>query len=84
MFIGWLSVLAIWIVAAFGTIILLSMYWRKLTNIGALAGMVSGTGVAFIWGKIDALAKTLYEIVPGFLACLVVTVIVSLLTYQVC
>ncbi|WP_332646457.1 sodium/proline symporter PutP [Lysinibacillus sp. 54212] len=68
--------------AAFGPIILLSLYWRKLTNIGALAGMISGAAVAFIWGKIDVLTKTLYEIVPGFLACLVVAIVVSLLTYK--
>ena len=68
--------------AAFGPIILLALYWRKLTNIGALAGMVSGAAVAFIWGKVPSLASALYEIVPGFIVCLLVAVVVSLVTYK--
>ena len=68
--------------AAFGPIILLALYWRKLTNYGALAGMVSGAVVAFVWGKVDALSSMLYEIVPGFAICLIVAVIVSIVTYK--
>ena len=68
--------------AAFGPIILLSLYWRKLTNVGALMGMVSGAVVAFVWGKVPALAGALYEIVPGFFTCLVVAVVISLITYK--
>src|SRR5690625_2529627 len=68
--------------AAFGPIILLSLYWRKLTNIGALSGMIVGAITVLIWGNIDALSGTLYEIVPGFLLNLIVTVVVSLLTYK--
>jgi len=68
--------------AAFGPIILLSLYWRKLTNIGALSGMVTGAATAFMWGKIKILTETLYEIVPGFFVCLIVAVIVSIMTYR--
>ncbi|MCA5894540.1 sodium/proline symporter PutP [Isoptericola sp. NEAU-Y5] len=66
--------------AAFGPIVLLSLYWRRLTRWGALSGMVVGATVAFVWGQTDSLADTLYEIVPGFVAGLVVAVVVSLLT----
>ncbi len=68
--------------AAFGPVILLALYWRKLTNMGALLGMVVGAVVAFVWGKVPALSGMLYEIVPGFIACLVVAVVVSLITYK--
>ncbi len=68
--------------AAFGPIILLALYWRRLTNIGALAGMVSGAVVAFVWGKVEVLTSTLYEIVPGFIVCLLVAVLVSVATYK--
>lgn len=68
--------------AAFGPVILLSLYWRKLTNYGALSGMVTGAATAFIWGKIDVLSDALYEIVPGFLVCLIVAVVVSIVTYK--
>ncbi|RLV55527.1 sodium/proline symporter PutP [Aeromicrobium phragmitis] len=65
--------------ASFGPIILLSLFWRKLTNWGALAGLVTGALTVFAW---DAWGTDLYEIIPGFLVNLVVAVVVSLLTYR--
>ena len=67
---------------AFGPIILLSLFWRKLTSAGALWGMVAGAITVGVWGSIDALSDALYEIVPGFLLCLVVAYFVSLMTYR--
>ncbi|GKV54898.1 high-affinity proline transporter PutP [Sporosarcina sp. NCCP-2222] len=67
---------------AFGPIIILSLYWRKITAAGALWGMVAGAITVGVWGNIKALSDMLYEIVPGFAICLIVTVVVSLLTYR--
>ena len=67
---------------AFGPIILLSLFWRKLTSQGALWGMVAGAITVGVWGTIDALSDSLYEIVPGFFICLVVAYFVSLMTYR--
>lgn len=66
--------------AAFGPLILLSLFWRKLTSAGAIAGMIAGAVVVGIWGQTEALSSAMYEIVPGFIACLVVAVVVSLVT----
>ncbi|MFC0672729.1 sodium/proline symporter PutP [Brachybacterium hainanense] len=72
--------------SAFGPIVVLSLFWRRLTAPGALVGMVSGALVAFTWGKTDLgtlfglLDERLYEIVPGFATCLVLAVVVSMLT----
>lgn len=68
--------------AAFGPVILLSLYWRKLTSQGAVWGMVVGAITVVIWGTNETLSDTLYEIVPGFLLALIFTVVVSLLTYK--
>lgn len=65
--------------ASFGPIIVLSLYWRKLTNWGAIAGMVSGAITVLVW---QWTGSELYEIVPGFLINLLVAVIVSLATYK--
>lgn len=62
---------------AFGPIVLLSLYWRRLTATGALAGMITGAVVVFVWGNIEVLSSNMYEIVPGFIANVLVTVIVS-------
>jgi len=68
--------------AAFGPIILMSLYWRKITGTGALWGMITGAVTALVWGSIPLLSDTLYEIVPGFVLNFIVTLIVSLMTYK--
>ncbi|MFJ2619354.1 sodium/proline symporter PutP [Glutamicibacter sp. NPDC087344] len=68
--------------AAFGPIVLLALYWRKLTAIGAFAGMVCGAVVVFVWGNIEVLSDNMYEIVPGFAINLIVAWLVSLKTYR--
>ena len=75
--------------AAFGPIVLLSLFWRRLTAVGAAAGMVAGAAVAFVWGQFSPDVawglfgeQHLYEIIPGFLVCLVLAVVVSLVTPQ--
>lgn len=67
--------------ASFGPVVLLSLYWKKLTTWGALAAMVTGAVVVFIWGN-SSLGDVMYEIVPGFIAGMVMAVLVSLATYK--
>ncbi|WP_026819360.1 sodium/proline symporter PutP [Arthrobacter castelli] len=67
--------------ASFGPIVLLALYWKKLTAAGALSGLIVGAATVFIWGNTGA-SDWLYEIVPGFVFNMVVTVVVSLLTYK--
>ena len=81
--------------AAFGPIVLLSLFWRRLTMAGAAVGMVAGAVVSFVWGQswgaedqpLDVILglfgeEHLYEIIPGFLVCLVLAVLISLVTPQ--
>ncbi|WP_430592162.1 sodium/proline symporter PutP [Humidisolicoccus flavus] len=68
--------------AAFGPVILLSLFWKKLTSMGTIAAMITGTVVVFVWGNIDALKNTMYEIVPAFALALIVAIVVSKLTYK--
>ena len=72
--------------AAFGPIILLSLFWRRFNRNGALAGMVAGALTVLFWiyapvefdGK--RLSAYLYEIVPGFLLATTVAVVATLAT----
>ena len=74
--------------AAFGPIILCSLFWKRCNEYGALAGVVSGGAVALLWAYIPPLIWganlpgifTVYEIIPGFIVSLVCIFIVSLLT----
>ncbi|MBT2733833.1 sodium/proline symporter PutP [Bacillus sp. ISL-7] len=67
--------------ASFGPVILLSLFWKKITNWGALFGMIVGAVTVIVWKNVG-LGDTLYEIVPGFVFNLIVAVVVSLITYK--
>lgn len=64
--------------AAFGPLIILSLFWRRMTLNGALAGMIVGAIMVIVWKNFFS-ATELYEIVPGFLCSLIAIVVVSLL-----
>ena len=63
--------------AAFGPVILLSLFWKRLTFAGTAAGIIAGAGMDILW--LVCLSSTgVYEIVPGFAAGLIAAVVVSL------
>lgn len=64
--------------AAFGPLIILSLFWRRMTLNGALAGMIVGAIMVIVWKNFFS-ATELYEIVPGFICSLIAIVVVSLL-----
>ena len=67
----------------FGPLIILALYWKRTTAAGAIAGLICGGVVDVSWYYLRAAYHgifNLYEIIPAFIVCLVVTVIVSLLT----
>lgn len=63
--------------AAFGPAILLSLYWKRLTLKGTVAGIITGAGTVLLWDNILHLGGVMYSIVPGFILSIIVTVIVS-------
>ncbi|OKL46316.1 sodium/proline symporter [Boudabousia liubingyangii] len=68
--------------ASFGPIIILSLYWKRLTPAGAIWGMISGAATVVIWKQLTGGIFDLYEILPGFVVNLLVTMIISHLTYR--
>ena len=66
--------------SSFGPLLILSLYWKRVTRAGAIAGMIAGSGTVIVWKNVAALSGFLYELIPGFVASLVVILIVSLLT----
>jgi len=69
--------------AAFGPVVILSLYWRKMNRNGALAGMLTGAVTVLFWiyspltinGQ--SLSSTMYEIVPGFILSTIAIILVS-------
>ena len=67
--------------AAFGPVMLTSLFWRRTTRNGALAGMIVGGLTVFIWNLLQAQFGgifNLYELLPAFLLALATNIIVSL------
>jgi len=75
--------------SAFGPVVILSLYWKKMNRNGALAGMITGAVTVLIWIYAplsingQSLSTILYEIVPGFILSTLAIVIVSQTTGHV-
>ncbi|MCH3950599.1 MAG: sodium/proline symporter PutP [Acidaminococcus sp.] len=67
--------------AAFGPLVLLSLYWRRMTTNGALAGIIVGGTTVLIWKNFLSFTG-IYEIIPGFFLSLAAIAIVSLMDKQ--
>ena len=69
--------------AAFGPVVLLALFWRRSNRAGALAGMIAGGAMVFIWKYLVRPlggAWNIYELLPAFIIACAVNVLVSLLT----
>ena len=64
--------------AAFGPLILLSLFWKRMTLNSAIAGMIVGAVVVILW-KTYCGDSGLYEIVPGFICSTLTIILVSLM-----
>ncbi|MEQ5834479.1 sodium/proline symporter PutP [Marinobacter sp. NFXS9] len=66
--------------AAFGPALILSLFWKRMTRLGALAGIIVGGVTVVVWGNLSGGILDLYEIIPGFLFATIAIVVVSLAT----
>lgn len=69
--------------AAFGPVVLFGLFWKRSNKWGAMAGMLTGGAMVFIWKYLIAPMGGvwgIYELLPAFLANCAVLVVVSLLT----
>ena len=67
--------------ASFGPAILLSLFWKRLTFSGAVAGILAGSIVDIYW--MYNLASTgIYELFPGFVAGLIFAVVASVISKE--
>ncbi len=68
--------------AAFGPALFLTLWWKKTTREGVLAGMLVGTITVLIWHFTPQLTETVYELAPAFFMALAAVWLVSLATYE--
>ncbi|MGE4472692.1 MAG: sodium/proline symporter PutP [Sulfuricurvum sp.] len=54
--------------AAFGPLVILSLYNPNITRLGAIAGMIAGSITVIIWKQLEGGVFDVYELLPGFVA----------------
>jgi sodium/proline symporter len=63
--------------AAFGPVIILSLFWRGMTRNGAAAGLIVGAVTVVVWKQLSGGIFEVYEILPGFILSTIAVVVVS-------
>ena len=69
--------------ATFGPLMLFSLFWKRTPRGGAIAGMIGGAGLVFLWKLVISKlggAFAIYELLPAFIFSSLLIVIVSLIT----
>lgn len=68
--------------SAFGPVVLLSLFWKRMNGFGAIAGMLVGALVVYFWKDITLSLSLpeMYSMIPGFISAMIAIVIVSLVT----
>ncbi|MBR4287873.1 MAG: sodium/proline symporter [Clostridia bacterium] len=69
--------------ATFGPLMIFSLFWKRINKAGAIAGMIGGAGMVFLWKLLIAKLGgvfAIYELLPAFIFSSVCIVVVSLLT----
>ena len=63
--------------AAFGPVVLLSLFWRNYSRNGAIATIIVGALTVVIWKQLTGSIFDIYEILPGFILATLAGVLVS-------
>ena len=69
--------------SAFGPVVLLSLFWKRMTSSGAMAGMLTGAITVFAWKEClpqESEWAQVYEMIPGFVFAAIAIIMVSLLS----
>ena len=69
--------------ATFGPLMLFSLFWKRTTRGGAIAGMIGGAGMVFLWKLVISKLGgvfAIYELLPAFIFSAICIVVVSLIT----
>ena len=69
--------------ATFGPLMIFSLFWKRVNRAGAIAGMISGGAMVFIWKLVIAKLGgvfAIYELLPAFIISCIFIVVFSLLT----
>lgn len=64
--------------SAFGPVVILSLFWRRFTYKGAIAGVLGGAVTDVLWYAFLSASTGIYELLPGFAAGMICAVVVTM------
>ena len=64
--------------SAFGPVVILSLFWRRFTYKGAIAGVLGGAVTDVLWYVFLSASTGIYELLPGFAAGMICAVVVTM------
>ena len=64
--------------AAFGPLIILSLFWKRMTRKGAVGGILAGGLIVLLWKQLHGGIFDIYEIVPGFFLSFIIIISISI------
>ena len=67
--------------AAFGPVVILSLFWKRFNYTGACAGVIAGAAVDILWLALFS-GSGVYELLPGFIAGAIAAIAVTLGTAE--
>ncbi|PHR55628.1 MAG: sodium/proline symporter PutP [Arcobacter sp.] len=69
--------------AAFGPLIILSLYYKNMNKYGAISGMLVGSITVIVWKQLKGGIFELYELLPGFIFAFVAILLISKWTTKI-
>jgi sodium/proline symporter len=68
--------------AAFGPLVIFSIYWKRMNKWGAIAGLLAGGITVIVWKNISGGVFDVFEIVPGFIVSCIAIIVFSLISQK--
>lgn len=68
--------------SAFGPVVLLSLFWKRMNGFGAIAGMLTGALIVYFWKDLTVTLSLpeMYSMIPGFICAMFTIVVISFIT----
>ncbi|GAB4296606.1 MAG: sodium/proline symporter PutP [Marinilabiliales bacterium] len=65
--------------STFGPVVVFALYWKRMTRLGAFAGIIAGGATVIIWNCFEGGIFELYEMIPGVFISSIFLIIISVL-----
>ena len=65
--------------ASFGPVLILTLWWKRITRTGVISGLITGAVVTIIWANVDSLRNIVTERLVSFVFAFIIIIVVSMI-----